>query len=411
MAKKKAAKNPVTKKGATAKATAKRSPLKRKAAKKAKPKRDDCDVGCPKGAIRPKFLNPVPQESKSIEEERQQRWPELMQQYQKGTELIRKYGDRLLKNAEVTGVHVGFKRIGDQIVRPLRYCIRISVRRKRKPEDQRIVKPLPKTLQGFPVDVFERTYETIADTMTQPTRGASKNTKSLKSKSNQPYHNAIIDPLRGGIVIADKDTPENWGTLGLIGKDRNGKRYGLTCAHVAGSSQSRSSVVTQPAKLTAKTVIREIGKVVYSARNNSVDASVIEIDGQWKSRRQAILSGKENYLAGSIGFGSAIPEARAFKIGAATNPEALVHGRIQITTGVVEIKGFGTMTDQIVVVNDSGKGYELIKPGDSGAVLLMMTDHEDVFVVVGLVHAKTSDGAIVACPWNKVLEHFPHIQF
>lgn len=321
-----------------------------------------------------------------------------------------------MKHPEVTGVHVGFKRTRNRILRPLQYCIRISVRRKRTTNDHRIVDPLPTSINGYPVDVFERTYETIADSMSHATSNATPNdkpkrTKRSKSKLQLPHNNSIIDPLRGGIVIADKDTPENWGTLGLIGKGDDGKKYALTCAHVAGKRRNRKATVTQPALLDESTPGRVIGKVAFSARNTSIDASIVELDDGIKSRRQAIVAGTNNYLAGAIGFGAAVPEARAFKIGAASDPNAIVHGRIQLTSGIVDIQGFGTMTDQIVVINDNGKGYELLHPGDSGAVLLMMTSQSDLFLVVGLVHARTSDGAIVACPWNKIREHFPLVEF
>jgi hypothetical protein len=365
-------------------------------------------VGCPRGALKPKFLNQIPEESKSIESERRQRWAELLPEYEQGLELVRKFGPKLMKHPEVTGVHVGFKRVRNRILHPLQYCIRISVRRKRPTDDHRIVDPLPKSINGYPVDVFERTYETIADSMsnTLPNR-----TKRSKAKLQLPHNNSIIDPLRGGIVIADQSTPENWGTLGLIGKGEGGKKYALTCAHVAGKRRNRKATVTQPALLEESTPVRVIGKVAFSARNTSIDASIVELEEGLKSRRQAIVAGTDNYLAGAIGFGAAVPEARAFKIGAASDPNAIVHGRIQLTTGLVEIQGFGPMTDQIVVINDNGKGFDLIQPGDSGAVLLMMTSQPDMFLVVGLVHARTSDGAIVACPWNKIREHFPLVEF
>jgi len=388
--------------------------------------RTPCDdpVGCPRGAIRPKFLNAVPEESRSIEIERRERWSELLPDYEQGLELVRKFGPKLMKHPEVTGVHVGFKRIRNCIMRPLQYCIRLSVRRKRPTNDHRIVDPLPKSINGYPVDVFERTYETIADSMstTLPHTSLShspSNTlatkphkrKRSKSKLQLPHNNTIIEPLRGGVVIADIDTPENWGTLGLIGKGQSGKKYAITCAHVASKRRNRKATVTQPAALDATTPTRVIGQVAYSARNTSIDAAVIELVDGIKSRRQAVIAGSNNYLAGAIGFGAAIPESRAFKIGAASDPNAIVHGRIQLTTGIVDIKGFGTMTDQIVVINDNGNNFELIRPGDSGSVLLMMTSAPDVFLVVGLVHARTSDGAIVACPWNKILEHFPLVEF
>jgi len=354
---------------------------KRPTAAAAAKSRTPCDdpVGCPRGAIKPKFLNAVPEESRSIEIERRERWSELLPDYEQGLELVRKFGPKLMKHPEVTGIHVGFKRIRNCIVRPLQYCIRLSVRRKRPTNDHRIVDPLPKSINGYPVDIFERTYETIADSMsttshlvapaniplnTVPTKPSKS--KRSKSKLQLPHNNTIIEPLRGGVVIADIDTPENWGTLGLIGKGQSGKKYAITCSHVASKRRSRKATVTQPAALDAKI---------------------------------------------AIGFGAAIPESRAFKIGAASDPNAIVHGRIQLTTGIVDIKGFGTMTDQIVVINDNGGNFELIRPGDSGSVLLMMTSAPDVFLVVGLVHARTSDGAIVACPWNKILEHFPLVDF
>lgn len=388
--------------------------------------RTPCDdpVGCPRGAIKPKFLNAVPEESRSIEIERRERWSELLPDYEQGLELVRKFGPKLMKHPEVTGIHVGFKRIRNCIVRPLQYCIRLSVRRKRPTNDHRIVDPLPKSINGYQVDVFERTYETIADSMsttshlvapaniplnTVPTKPPKS--KRSKSKLQLPHNNTIIEPLRGGVVIADIDTPENWGTLGLIGKGQSGKKYAITCSHVASKRRNRKATVTQPAALDAQTPTRVIGHVAYSARNSSIDAAVVELVDGIKSRRQAIIAGSNNYLAGAIGFGAAIPESRAFKIGAASDPNAIVHGRIQLTTGIVDIKGFGTMTDQIVVINDNGGNFELIRPGDSGSVLLMMTSAPDVFLVVGLVHARTSDGAIVACPWNKILEHFPLVEF
>jgi hypothetical protein len=422
-----AGKSTAGKKPAVKKVNANAGTQKRAAAKKvASTSRTPCDdpVGCPRGAIRPKFLNTVPEESRSIEIERRERWSELLPDYEQGLELVRKFGPKLMKHPEVTGVHVGFKRIRNCIVRPLQYCIRLSVRRKRPTNDHRIVDPLPKSINGYPVDVFERTYETIADSMstTLPHTSLShspSNTlatkphkrKRSKSKLQLPHNNTIIEPLRGGVVIADIDTPENWGTLGLIGKGQSGKKYAITCAHVASKRRNRKATVTQPAALDATTPTRVIGQVAYSARNTSIDAAVIELVDGIKSRRQAVIAGSNNYLAGAIGFGAAIPESRAFKIGAASDPNAIVHGRIQLTTGIVDIKGFGTMTDQIVVINDNGNDFELIRPGDSGSVLLMMTSAPDVFLVVGLVHARTSDGAIVACPWNKILEHFPLVEF
>jgi len=422
-----AGKKPAVKKPAVKKVTANAGTQKKAATKKvASTSRTTCDdpVGCPRGAIRPKFLNTVPEESRSIEIERRERWSELLPDYEQGLELVRKFGPKLMKHPEVTGVHVGFKRIRNCIVRPLQYCIRLSVRRKRPTNDHRIVDPLPKSINGYPVDVFERTYETIADSMstTLPHTSLShspSNTlatkphkrKRSKSKLQLPHNNTIIEPLRGGVVIADIDTPENWGTLGLIGKGQSGKKYAITCAHVASKRRNRKATVTQPAALDATTPTRVIGQVAYSARNTSIDAAVIELVDGIKSRRQAVIAGSNNYLAGAIGFGAAIPESRAFKIGAASDPNAIVHGRIQLTTGIVDIKGFGTMTDQIVVINDNGNDFELIRPGDSGSVLLMMTSAPDVFLVVGLVHARTSDGAIVACPWNKILEHFPLVEF
>ena len=422
-----AGKSTAGKKPAVKKVNANAGTQKKAATKKVASKsRTPCDdpVGCPRGAIRPKFLNTVPEESRSIEIERRERWSELLPDYEQGLELVRKFGPKLMKHPEVTGVHVGFKRIRNCIVRPLQYCIRLSVRRKRPTNDHRIVDPLPKSINGYPVDVFERTYETIADSMsttlphTSLSHSASKplatkphKRKRSRSKLQLPHNNTIIEPLRGGVVIADIDTPENWGTLGLIGKGQSGKKYAITCAHVASKRRNRKATVTQPAALDAATPTRVIGQVAYSARNTSIDAAVIELVDGIKSRRQAVIAGSNNYLAGAIGFGAAIPESRAFKIGAASDPNAIVHGRIQLTTGIVDIKGFGTMTDQIVVINDNGNDFELIRPGDSGSVLLMMTSAPDVFLVVGLVHARTSDGAIVACPWNKILEHFPLVEF
>jgi len=84
---------------------------KRPTAAAAAKSRTPCDdpVGCPRGAIKPKFLNAVPEESRSIEIERRERWSELLPDYEQGLELVRKFGPKLMKHPEVTGIHVGFK--------------------------------------------------------------------------------------------------------------------------------------------------------------------------------------------------------------------------------------------------------------------------------------------------------------
>jgi hypothetical protein len=111
------------------------------------------------------------------------------------------------------------------------------------------------------------------------------------------------NPLVGGISIGVG--PDDYGTLGGLLRDNQGKRYGLTCAHVATTGED----VFHPAKADGSTHAKRIGKValhgglkICPAKSpcswratgsyvNDVDVALIEIDPALSSKHEVFKIG------------------------------------------------------------------------------------------------------------------------
>lgn len=355
----------------------------------------------PKTKIR--FVNEIPDEYLRVEDERKRRWKQLKPQYDRGIELMEKYGKKIMNTPGVTGLHVGFKRENDKIIHPLQYSLRISVRRKRDKTDPRIFKKLPSRIDGYPTDVLEREFESLGDC--EPADSIIDGAIAINS-ANQIFDNTVVDPLCGGIPISALDTPNNWGTFGITGRGNDGKYYGLTCDHVASKRRSANTTEVIQPPLSEIVDLRVIGRVVESVRNQSVDMSIIELDykagvGKFYQFHDAV--GPTPLL----NIGSAKYEQSAFLVGAASSPKAMNTGRIQAVLGHVRTTDNHIFYDQVIVVKRKDSDADLIKPGDSGSVLFVKNPNlgpRPHYSAIGLAHTKANNGAIVACPWKLMSE-------
>ena len=98
---------------------------------------------------------------------------------------------------------------------------------------------------------------------------------------------------------------------------------------------------------------------------------------------------------------------QCFKIGAMSGTGEEV-GVVENVNEQLDIAGFGFMKNQIVVRPLPSSTSKLIEEGDSGSILIarMTRKNRISLKVVGLVHAMTDDGGIVACHFSRVLERF-----
>lgn len=327
-----------------------------------------------------------------VRQERTSRWNELNEQRTRAEQVFQRCQDALLARADVTGVNVGLKQKNGQIVSPLQYCIRVHVAHKLPEGHPMLLNKLSTEIEGIPVDVVERSYSTAA--------GADPAGR-------------FVNPMCGGIPIANQNSPEHFGTLGVMMFSAGQPRY-LTNQHVVGSPPAAGSppnpVRQPPNGQTPAGMDANIGNVFDSERSEEIDAAIIAPTGN-RTCRFGVIGHDGVKINGrfSPGVLTVADEhvTQCFKIGAMTGSPDLL-GVVSNTSSSIKIDGFGVMKNQIVV--ESEEGVNLIEPGDSGSILIapkLDPDGKKVNLVVGLVHARRdNDGAIIACHLNKVEARF-----
>jgi hypothetical protein len=216
----------------------------------------------------------------------------------------------------------------------------------------------------------------------------------------------FINPILGGLEIANASNPNHFGTLGLCvftASSGSTPQY-LTNEHVVGS---RGDVLQPPSGATTGGLDAVIGTVIASEQNSYIDAALISPSGN-RSFDLGVIGPNGRRLKRTLTFG-ALTKAdesvtRCFKIGAMTGGEDET-GIVESIDAQIQIPGVGWKQNQIVVKPDpkSNTG-PLIQQGDSGSVLIAKV--EQSLIVVGLVHAETTDGGIVACHFSRVQERF-----
>ncbi|MBI3861602.1 MAG: hypothetical protein HY290_06875 [Planctomycetia bacterium] len=326
-------------------------------------------------------------ELSQVNEELRTRWAELSQQRTHAEEVLSRFVDLLKSHPEVTGFHVGLWRKDNKIVRPLEYCIQVHVAEKLAKGDPRMMQALPPDFDGVRVDVLERSYSTAIGVR----------------------QGVLFDPILGGVEIRNEGTPNRFGTLGLcVFSESSGRApHYLTNEHVVGSGGRVLQPASGNASAGAKAVI---GSVIDSERTGFVDAALIKPSGN-RTFDVGVAGPNGQPLDGDLVPGTLTKAdehvTRCFKIGAMTGTGQEV-GIVENINEHINIKNFGWMDNQIIVNPIPGSSAPLIQEGDSGSVLIARVTHQnrESLIVVGLVHAMTDDGGIVACHFSRVQERF-----
>jgi len=335
--------------------------------------------------------------------EMQRRWDATHSQRRNAEAvLIRRY-ERLLDLPNVTGAHVGFRRQRDlhgveKISSDLEICIRVHVEQKLPRNsaaftDFRIAFELPLEIEGIPIDVTERSYATLD--LPQLSR-----TVTPASAGSEKFESLLV----GGIEIAKEGAPLNGGTLGGIVFAGFQPRL-ITNQHVAGRIASR---VNQPASGNVPPGFSgEIGTVVDSEMPpaggaGSIDCAIISLKAGGREADQLIKGLELPNLFGSSKLTPPdVHRTTAIKVGAETGR---TQGIVKSVSTIVVVNG-AKMPNQIVV--ESEDGSEIIRGGDSGALLLVKAADNSIFNVVGLVHARSRDNrALVATHFDEIETRF-----
>jgi hypothetical protein len=322
-------------------------------------------------------------------------WNDLLPDQQLATAILKANREQLMSNAEVTGFHVGLRRVGtkQQVAVPLEYVIRVHVANKRDPNHPMIGTLLPKTL-GLPtgesvaVDVMERSYQSI------PSEGAPED--------------RFLAPARGGIPIARKDLgTTHWGTLGIRMKLGN-QLVAITNKHVIGVPEPGGATeVIQPATGRVDGDADPIiGHVLKSVHDDEIDCAVI-VDDTARVIGSGVVDAAGKRISGTYVARRLTPadekNAEVFKVGACTGDDPRRIAVVKNVCTSVRIDQFGWMHCQIVA--ESVDGSQIIDSGDSGSVLIARIEDDGMFTncVVGLVHAEANDRtAVVACHIDRV---------
>jgi len=264
-------------------------------------------------------------------------------------------------------------------------------------------------------DILEREFESLGDSI--PTDSWIDGKEAISSEKTK-FNATIVDPLCGGIPISARSTLNNWGTLGLVGQKADKSLYGLTCAHVIDAkNRSAGSQVVQPPS-SAMGSPRIIGNAIESKRDKYVDATIVAINEGFAGEIGTMFDAEMESLRGVLLRNTTTYDfhdnKEAFLIGAASKSNNNAVGRLQTLNGHIRTTDNHLFYNQIIVEKYSATNEEIVVPGDSGSILLMKTPDsytDNIYPVLGLVHSKTKNGAIVACPWTKIEEMTPDIQW
>lgn len=237
----------------------------------------------------------------------------------------------------VVGVDVGVRvRDGVPTGTP---AIRVHVRHKVPIEDLREARRLPRAIEGVAVDVVAGPYG-VRDAACPDADAARR-----------------FDPLTGGIAIGREGFARQ-GTLTLCGRDDDGRRVGVTAAHVAG--RSNDVRVVQPPRSHAT-----IGRPDKAVLDRTLDAARIVL-----SDARAYVAGTRD-LASFAGFLDPVPDT-------SLPLDVTVHGACSGTTRAFVTSTtyggwFDTDDGEILLVGHLhlvAAGPVVSRAGDSGAAIV-----------------------------------------
>lgn len=379
MAKKKSVK-PKSNKGSS-KNTKKSSPKKKSSAKSKDSKKPTAATKKLKviGESKPCFLS-----MEEFRTYRDEHWEELHEARESAEEVLEKYRDMIMSHPDVTGIHIGYKRVAvktengveDLIANPPKMSICVHVTRKLDVSDPECAWAIPPFFNGIPTDVqasnFQKSdIENPSDTQFQP-----------------------VSKIQGGIAIRRKSDGNNvFGTLGFVVKFAGIDHY-LTNDHVAGPEGSE---IVQPPGGSVNSVI---GETRRSKKSLTVDAAIVKRKGSL-SREQTILgfdADPDDFVEGEVLDMNVGDEV--ILIGANTNE---TRGIVDSVSGQVTIPGQGEFVGQILIKPLPGATSPITGGGNSGGVVLLPRSNGG-YKLVGLLHASTDDGQVA------VATHFRDVQ-
>lgn len=168
---------------------------------------------------------------------------------------------------DVTGIEISFRTKFGHVVSPLQYVITVNVSRKKEISElgKRNITPLPKAIDGVPVKVLEGEFEQ-ADQVPEG---------RLASGTGPAAPPAPDQPLLGGQPIAEIESADNFGTLGMVIGTDDGTNFGISNKHVTSN---------QTIRLTSGDD-QHIGEVIkavemQSSKNHYVDSSYFSLQIQ-----------------------------------------------------------------------------------------------------------------------------------
>lgn len=334
---------------------------------------------------------------KSIDRERKLRRATLRRQKHKIENWIDSNGWSLLRNPDVTGLSASLQIRDGQYVRPLRYVLQVSVRRKGDPTPvKRGRKPtrIPAKVDGIQTDVIEGKYDFCI--------------------ANGSLEHEFIENPVGGCAIAPASDTAAWGTLGLV-VFSTGRPFYLTNEHV--SLSSRSIVQPPEPPIAIPRPQWKIGSVARtgSDRNRKVDCALIRATNRQRRPRVGIRTPSGEVVESLIEQAlSSADEDRAttFAYGAATPTQPPRLGIVRKTKAGASFPDGSRLIRQIKV--ESLNGQPLVEAGDSGAALLMELPEDQGrqrFAVVGLVVGKYIEDDGMGVKIGLIANHFRHVRF
>jgi hypothetical protein len=320
-----------------------------------------------------------------VQKVRAERWDELYRQRRHAEDVLERHLDELCAHPDVTGVHVGLHRSENRYVKPLKYCIRVHVAKKRPPGHPELLLRIHDFIEDVEIDIHEASYRTA---MAQ-------------------WDGQTVD---GGLPIAPAGAGNEFGTLGGVVFVDDLPRY-ITNQHVVGSVGNGVRVFGKMNGEPIGTVVASVSRV---EGDNDLDVALIAPTIPPDFGFDLISPTNAELLASNAIFTTRTLtdadkfQTRCFKIGAKTGSPAVV-GVVEDVNTRIRVGPDGSagtfMSGQIIVKPES-PGVSLIQEGDSGSLLITRVPKPgiELYVVVGLVHGMRDDGAIIACHFNRICD-------
>ncbi|QDU45231.1 hypothetical protein Mal52_37220 [Symmachiella dynata] len=327
--------------------------------------------------------------------EQQIREKELARKRREAAKALKKVEKKWWEEEGVVGVNVAYRTKLGHIVSPLQIVIVVDVVLKQPiaalEAKKRFV--FPQQVGDIPVKVREIRY--------------------IKSdgilSSSAATGNRIQDPattIIGGIQIAPVDAPNSWGTLGICVPHEespgNISLVGISNKHVVRATNKK---VQNPAG--SQSADKTFGRVRKSTLTELADAASIKNIGAGNNRQfekgiadfnppGVHLLFLEDTILKTLAFD------RVIKFGAATTKR---DGQITNRRKAIRVPDLLRTRRFVNVIEVKGlEGHEVTDGGDSGGVILGQPKDENVWVVIGLIFAMSTDRkSAYAFPFGRVI--------